>query len=173
VLFSGRLFAGRLFSTKLFGVEDEEEPQVDLPLEYHGGGGEDEIVRKVIEKWEAVERAREKRRRKYIVEVVPPDVAPEPTLPEENEAPATSEAQNFAQDANSDAQDIAQKAVERVVERAFGPLIQPTFRVVERPRFAPTGSTTATVVAPVKVPVDDEMDDVMVVLLALEEAGEI
>jgi hypothetical protein len=168
VLFVGRLFAGKLFDGKLFGVEEEEVPQAELPLEYHGSG-EADIIRKVIEKWETIERARAKRskRREVQVDLVPvnPELAPT----------AISEPPQLAEDESFDAQDVAREAISKAAglsEKAHEfltphPLIQPTFVPIKREGFAPTRSTTATVQPA------DEMDDVMVVLLALEEAGEL
>lgn len=158
-MFRGQLYAGRLYAGRLFGVEETVTPQPELPLEYHGGGDE-AIVRKVIEKWETIERARAKRR--YAVEVTP------------------SEETNLAPEERFDTPPVVGTRIEQAEaiqaphEAIQAAIIQPTYAFTKEPvRVAPTKWSAATVVAPAAAQVDDGMEEMMAVLLALDEAGEL
>lgn len=166
-MFRGQLYAGRLYAGRLFGVEETVTPQPELPLEYHGGGDE-AIVRKVIEKWETIERARAKRR--YAVEVTPSEetnLAPG----ERFDAPPVVGTRIEQAEAVQAAHDEAIPAPHEAIQAA---IIQPTYAFTKEPvRVAPTKWSAATVVAPAAAQVDDGMEEMMAVLLALDEAGEL
>lgn len=173
-MFRGQLYAGKLFYGQLFGPEEEVTPQVEIPLEYHGGGGardERDLVALVLEKWRVVEEARvrkaerssdkRKARRLEIVE-----------LDQEDAEPASTSSEGAVQIVPESGPIVPKSGAVELTEAV--PAGKPTLPVIQTlftpapARVAPTRSTPVTVIS-----VEDDMDEVMTVLLALEEAGEI
>lgn len=175
-MFRGQLYGGKLFFGQLFGAEEEETPQPELVLEYHGSGGHEErdLVQRVLDKWATIERSRAKKaealdqkRAKRRVEVVL-----KPSASDLNLRTDLSEKDHQVSDKT---QPIGSTSVEKTTpigipsRPAIPPVIQTMFEPRVLDRVAPTRSTPDTVIA---VP-EDDMDEVMTVLLALEEAGEL
>jgi len=172
-MFRGQLYGGKLFFGQLFGQDEEVTPQVEIPLEYHGGGGrmrenEADVVALVLDKWRAIEAARAKKdagkktRKLRIVEADVNKVADPVADP--------GVAVNIVPETGTNVPESGAIDLSKLVPagKPALPVIQTLFTPAPE-RVAPTRSTPATVLAPL----DDGMEDVMTMLLALEEAGEL
>lgn len=168
-MFRGQLYGGKLFFGQLFGPEEEVTPQVEIPLEYHGGGGareERDLIERVLDKWRVIEAKRAEKAPRPARKV---EVVLKPSASDLN--PTSEKDQQVSDTPDPRVRDFVEvkQAPAITPGSAIPPVIQTMFEPRVLDRVAPTRSTPDTVIA---VP-EDDMDEVMTVLLALEEAGEI